>query len=32
LPFNDVLVEIGEPERDLTDLLEASRLPPEPDG
>lgn len=31
VPFNDVLTEIGELERELEDLLETSPLPPEPD-
>jgi uncharacterized protein len=31
IPFNDVLTEIGELERDLADLLETSPLPAEPD-
>ncbi|MDQ5820383.1 MAG: nucleotidyltransferase domain-containing protein [Actinomycetota bacterium] len=31
VPFNDVLKEIAELERDLNDLLETSFLPPDPD-
>ena len=31
VPFNDVLTEIGEMERELADLVETSPLPPEPD-
>jgi hypothetical protein len=31
VPFNDVLTEIGELERELEDLLETSPLPPDPD-
>jgi uncharacterized protein len=31
VPFNEVLTEIGELERELDDLLETSPLPPQPD-